>query len=151
MVALLPGCPVDKNYTADKIKNVDPETLFQNGLSVPLIKSTKELRADSPINIIEDPEIRNLFKDKDGKYEVSGNYEIVGAISIAQGTVSKSDIGKISLAKLGFTEDGSIAISKDLVFPYSSNHAQYDTITNSLTLNVNDILNSRCDSLKLDV
>lgn len=42
------GCKVDELYTAENITNVDKTvTVFENGLSIPLVNSTAKLRVDS--------------------------------------------------------------------------------------------------------
>lgn len=48
----LSGCKVDERYNFENIKNVSTDvTIFQNGISVPLVQSTAKISVDSLINL----------------------------------------------------------------------------------------------------
>ena len=48
----LSGCKVDERYNFENIKNVNTDvTIFQNGISVPLVQSTAKISVDSLINL----------------------------------------------------------------------------------------------------
>lgn len=71
LIALTCGCSVDKEFSGESLKKINTEmTLFQNGLTVPLIRNTVEIYADSIISNIQDSTARDLFKIADGKYEI---------------------------------------------------------------------------------
>lgn len=72
LAVTLAGCTVDEMYSAGNMSNVDTDvTLFQNGIEVPLLKSTADLRVDSLLAKIENDTIRNLFQpDENGDYMI---------------------------------------------------------------------------------
>lgn len=71
---LLPSCKLDETYSYDKIKEVDTEmTLFENGLSLPLIETTAQIRVDSLFKLGGLDTLDFISKDADGNYSIKLN------------------------------------------------------------------------------
>lgn len=71
---LLPSCKLDETYSYDKIKNVDTEmTLFENGVSLPLIESTAQIRVDSLMKLGGLDTLDFIEMDADGNYSIKLN------------------------------------------------------------------------------
>lgn len=76
---LLPSCKLDETYSYDKIKNVDTEmTLFEDGLSLPLVESTAQIRVDSLMKLGGLDTLDFIEKDADGNYslKLTGNFDL---------------------------------------------------------------------------
>lgn len=68
---LLPSCKLDETYSYDKIKTVDTEmTLFEDGLSLPLVESTAQIRVDSLMKLGGLDTLDFIEKDADGNYSL---------------------------------------------------------------------------------
>ncbi len=72
---LVNGCKVDDRYSIDNIKDVNTEvTVFENGLTLPLIQSTARISVDSILKkagVEESSFGEYLAKDSDGAYFIS--------------------------------------------------------------------------------
>lgn len=76
---LLPSCKLDETYSYDKVKNVDTEmTLFENGLSIPLIESTAQIRVDSLMKLAGLDTLDFIERDYDGNYslKLNGDFDL---------------------------------------------------------------------------
>ncbi len=71
----LGGCKVDEAYSLDNIKDVDTEvTMFENGLTVPLIQKTAKITVDSVLRKagVDDSSFGDYLKQEaDGSYYLS--------------------------------------------------------------------------------
>lgn len=71
---LLPSCKLDETYSYDRIKNVDTQmTLFENGISLPLIESTARIRVDSLMKLSGLDTLDFIEKDEAGNYSIKLN------------------------------------------------------------------------------
>lgn len=80
---LLPSCKLDETYSYDRIKNVDTEmTLFENGISLPLIESTAQIRVDSLMKLGGLDTLDFIGKDEAGNYSIklNGDFDLSGQI-----------------------------------------------------------------------
>lgn len=80
---LLPSCKLDETYSYDKIKNVDTEmTLFENGLSLPMIESTAQIRVDSLMKLGGLDTLDFIVRDDDGNYslQLNGDFDLTEQI-----------------------------------------------------------------------
>lgn len=76
---LLPSCKLDETYSYDRIKNVDTEmTLFENGISLPLIESTAQIRVDSLMKLGGLDTLDFIEKDEAGNYSIrlNGDFDL---------------------------------------------------------------------------
>ncbi len=84
---LIHSCQVDERYSSEKIENVDTNlTLFENGLSIPLIEETAKITADSLFNLsgLDTTAFGDYLKvSPDGNYylEYNEEYDLNKAIS----------------------------------------------------------------------
>ncbi len=78
-ILLLQACSVDDRYSMDNIKDVDTDvTVFENGLTIPLVQSTAKITVDSVLRKagVDDSSFGEYLKQEaDGSYYLS--YESV--------------------------------------------------------------------------
>lgn len=74
-ILLAQGCKVDDRYSLDNIKDVDTEvTVFENGLTIPLVQSTARITVDSVLRKagVDDSSFGDYLKQEaDGSYYLS--------------------------------------------------------------------------------
>ncbi|MDO4827642.1 MAG: hypothetical protein Q4B16_08890 [Bacteroidia bacterium] len=74
-ILLVQGCKVDDRYSLDNIKDVDTEvTVFENGLTIPLVQSTARITVDSVLRKagVDDSSFGEYLKQEaDGSYYLS--------------------------------------------------------------------------------
>ncbi len=107
---LLWSCQVDDNYTYDKIRNVDTDmTLFQNGLQIPLVENTAQIRVDSIMKLAGLDTLENIVLQGDGTYrfELHDEFDLADQLD----SLDLRDVVKIS--SLDHTENISSTLGID--------------------------------------
>ena len=95
---LLDGCKVDDRYSLDNIKDVDTEvTVFEDGLTIPLVQSTAKITVDSILRKagVDDSSFGDYLKQEaDGSYYLS--YETQFSLKESINDLDLSDLLDIS-------------------------------------------------------
>lgn len=133
-MALLASCHTDERYSYDKIRKVDTDmTLFENGISLPLLESTAQLRVDSLMHLAGLDTLENIVLQDDGSYR----FEMHDSFDLAD-QIKELDLEHVvSISALDHTERISFNLGIDTSLLPSSGSVTVPTLEYDATKTLN--------------
>ena len=124
MLVWFSGCSVDERYSSENLKNLNPDvTLFENGISIPLIQSTANITVDSVFRLagLDTTAFADYVKvGEDGNYYIT--YEQTISLNDALKDLNLNEFVKIGSVRYSQSVNYELGTADAATFKTDAEH-----------------------------